>query len=184
MKDECEKLFIELVSPYLTAREVAKQYGREDWHGVFAFAEALQAEMISLRKTWIVEPIASDIDEVKDYASDLAEIAVKQEHEVLQGREPSNHLSNEAMKVLGEIQGKLRTVIIDNVCACESGPKVTVYEPGKFPKVDKTLMTLRDLAGGYKITKVHDDGDLTVEAGNSITYVVTTDGKFFPEGQP
>jgi len=184
MKKDCEELFIELVSPYITAREVSKQYGREDWHGVFAFAEALQAEMISLRKTWIVEPIASNLDEVKDLASDLAEIAVKQEHEAVQGRELSDHLSTDAINLLGEIQGKLREVIIDNVCACESGPKVTAYEPGKFPKVDKTLMTLRALAGGYKITKVHDDGDLTVEAGNNITYVVTTDGKFFPEGQP
>lgn len=184
MKKECEQLFIDLVSPYLTAVEARRNFKKDDWHGVFAFAETLDELLGSIGFSKVPDEclltFGGNINLIRAKAKMLSDIAVNQESRSLHDADLSSTLTNDAMDLIGDIQGKLREVIIDNVCACESGPKVRHYEVGVFPKQDKTLLTLRDLAGGYVIKQVHDDGDLTVEA-NETMYVVTTDGKFFED---
>lgn len=185
MKKECEELFIELVSPYLTALEASKGYRRDDWHGVFAFALALGAELEELEgvSESSKELIKGRLKELQPKISQLADIAAQQASEVIHNREPKAGLSNEAMEVLGEIQGKLREIVIDNVCACEAGRGITMYEVGRFPQQDRILQTFRDVSGGYRITKVHDDGGLTFEARGT-SYIIDTDGNLFPQQQP
>lgn len=166
---------MDLVSPYLTALAAARSHNKDDWSAVVNYANVLKEELESPLPGADIDALISnpdqfrqDISKLRGEASRLAEMGDKQVSTI------------EVMALIGEIQGKLREIIIDNVCACESGPKVLHYEVGKFPKQDKTLMMLRDLAGGYTIKQVHDDGDLTVEASDTV-YVVTTDGKFFEQ---
>jgi hypothetical protein len=83
-------------------------------------------------------------------------------------------LFNEAMKILDDAKEKLKQM---NPCICKV-PMIMEYKEGRFPAQDKSLATIRSFATPMNILQVHDDGDLTIEAGGK-RYVVTIEGGIF-----
>jgi hypothetical protein len=122
MKQECEGLFIKLVSPYITAAEAGRVFRKDDWFGVLAFANTLRAELD--RGLDIDEPVkesfGQDIKDLGVVVGQLVNAAVNQVDHIIHHREPREELSNEAMALTKEINSKWRKLVIDNVCACEN----------------------------------------------------------------
>ncbi len=173
MNKECEGVFIELISPYLTALEIAKACTAGDWHRVFVSAEALKQEVTELQHR------DSRIPEILSLAEKISDLAIGQESRIMHYAEPKAGITIEEAEINAEVQEKLRELIIDKICACETGSEIVhKYEEGKFPQQDKSLATIKALGSGFRIVEVHDDGDLTVESDGR-KYVVTTDGAMF-----
>ena len=128
MKQDCERIFIELISPYLSATAIAKAYRKDDWHEVFKEATALRMETaLAGDKIRLLYPTAQietgfydKLNRISDNTNQLIETAVKAEHDIMKGEKlPSPELSSEAFLKIAEIQNDLRSIIIDSVCTCE-----------------------------------------------------------------
>lgn len=190
MKSECEEIFLDLMFPYMSAMNAGESFTKDDWHGVFSGAEGIKAGLKSagdFAKELQLGPdrikiIAGLISGAAEQSDQLSSIALRQTSKILHGESTSDKLDTEVEALLKGISGKIRQVIVDGVCACEYGPRISEYQVGRFPKQDKTLKTLRDLSGGYKIVQVHDDGDLTVKTIDQ-EFVITTEGGMYSSGE-